>query len=56
MEDEREVVDALKEQLILTVPGRGFAGPGWLRISYCVDDAVIRRSAEGFKEVGRRFS
>ena len=55
VEDERDVVDALKSELILTVPGRGFAGPGWLRISYCVDDAVIARSAEGFLKVGRRF-
>ena len=30
--DEMEVVNALKEELILTVPGSGFAGPGWLRI------------------------
>ncbi len=55
VEDEVQVVDALKKELILTVPGRGFAGPGWFRISYCVDDAVIARSAEGFKTVGKLF-
>ena len=55
VEDEREVVDALKKELILTVPGRGFAGPGWLRVSYCVDDKVIDRSAEGFKKVRKLF-
>ncbi len=53
--DEREVVDALKKELILTVPGRGFAGPGWFRVSYCVDDAVIKRSAEGFRKVRKLF-
>lgn len=56
VEDETIVVDALKKELILTVPGRGFAGPGWLRISYCVDDAVIRRAADGFRKVGKLFS
>jgi len=55
VEDEREVVDALKKELILTVPGRGFAGPGWFRVSYCVDDAVIDRSAEGFRKVRKLF-
>lgn len=53
--DEREVVDALKKELILTVPGRGFAGPGWFRVSYCVDDTVIERSAEGFRKVRKLF-
>jgi aspartate aminotransferase len=55
VEDETRVVEALKKELILTVPGRGFAGPGWFRISYCVDDAVIARSAEGFRKVGAGF-
>lgn len=55
VEDEREVVDALKKELILTVPGRGFAGPGWLRVSYCVDDAVIARAADGFRKVGALY-
>ncbi len=55
VEDEREVVDALKKELILTVPGRGFAGPGWFRVSYCVDDTVIERSAEGFRKVRKLF-
>jgi len=55
VEDERDVVDALKKELILTVPGRGFAGPGWFRVSYCVDDAVIDRSAEGFRKVRKLF-
>ena len=56
VEDEQQVVDALKDQLILCVPGRGFAGPGWFRISYCVDDEVIERSAAGFQAVGAQFS
>jgi aspartate aminotransferase len=55
VENELEFVDALKNELILTVPGRGFAGPGWIRISYCVDDQVIDRSAEGFRKVRKLY-
>ena len=55
VENELEVVDALKEELILTVPGRGFAGPGWFRVSYCVDDDVIERSEAGFIKVGSKY-
>jgi aspartate aminotransferase len=31
------------------VPGRGFGAPGYFRLAFCVDDAVIERSAEGFR-------
>lgn len=55
VDDERLVVDALKEELILTVPGRGFAGPGWFRMSYCVGDEVIDRCADGFMKVRKAF-
>jgi aspartate aminotransferase len=55
VENELDFVDALKKELILTVPGRGFAGPGWIRISYCVDDEVINRSAEGFRKVAKLY-
>ncbi|THB71158.1 MAG: pyridoxal phosphate-dependent aminotransferase [Desulfovibrio sp.] len=39
----------LQQELILAVPGRGFGFPGYFRLTFCVDEAVIRRSAEGFK-------
>ena len=38
------------------VPGRGFSFPGWFRIAYCVDTAVIERSLAGFEAVARRFA
>ena len=48
--DDLKTVDALQEERILTVPGRGFGFPGYFRISYCVADSVIEGSAEGFKK------
>ena len=56
VEDELKVVEALKEQLILSVPGRAFGSPGWFRVSFCVNDDVIERSAGGFKAACRYFS
>lgn len=55
VDNEMQLTEALKEQLILAVPGRGFGGPGWIRLSFCVDDEVIDRSAEGFARTGRQF-
>jgi aspartate aminotransferase len=31
------------------VPGRGFGGPGYFRLSYAVPDATISGSMAGFK-------
>ena len=42
-------VNHLKQHLILGVPGSGFGKPGWLRLAYCVDESVIRNSANAFK-------
>ncbi|MEF2144585.1 MAG: pyridoxal phosphate-dependent aminotransferase [Desulfovibrionaceae bacterium] len=40
---------ALQEELILAVPGRGFGTPGYVRLAFCCDIAIIERSAEGFR-------
>jgi len=32
------------------VPGRGFGTPGYFRLAFCVDDAVIERSAGAFQK------
>jgi len=34
----------------LTVPGRGFGSPGYFRISYCVQDATLEGSLDGFRK------
>lgn len=47
--DDAQFVGLLAEEKILGVPGRGFGMPGYFRLAFCVEDAVISRSAEGFK-------
>lgn len=46
--DDVAFVGRLQEQRILAVPGTGFGCPGHFRLTFCVDEAVIRRAAEGF--------
>ena len=41
---------ALKHQLVMG-PGSGFGGPGYVRISYCVDYNMIERALPKFKEL-----
>jgi len=48
--DEVAFVNILRDQKILAVPGRGFGAPGFFRLAFCVEDAVIERSAAGFKK------
>jgi aspartate aminotransferase len=48
--DDAKFVGMLQKQKILAVPGRGFGSPGYFRLAFCVDDAVIERSAEAFKK------
>ena len=53
--DDVEFVHALQEELILTVPGRGFGCPGFFRIAFCVDNDTITRALPGFERVLKRF-
>ena len=48
--DDVEFVKMLLKKNILVVPGSGFGGPGYFRIAYCVDDATIINSMNGFAE------
>jgi len=45
-----DFVRHLKDHLILAVPGTGFGSPGYIRLAYCVDESIIRASAEAFKK------
>ena len=47
--DEGAFIDALLKERVLAVPGRGFGRPGYFRVAFCVDKAVIEGSAEGFR-------
>ncbi len=50
IDDDFEFVKILKEELILAVPGSAFGKKGYFRISFCVDEEIIKRSEEGFKK------
>jgi len=50
LDDDVEFVRILQEQKILAVPGKGFGAPGYFRLAFCVEDAVIERSAEPFRK------
>jgi aspartate aminotransferase len=47
--DDVKFVGILKEELILAVPGTGFGGPGYFRLSYAVPESTITGSMKGFK-------
>lgn len=47
--DDTVFVDALLRERILVVPGKGFGFAGYVRLSCSVDEAIIARSAPGFK-------
>lgn len=53
--DDVAFVQALQEELILTVPGSGFGGPGHFRIAFCVADETIINAMPGFKKVMEKF-
>ena len=53
--DDIEFVQALKEQLVLAVPGQGFGGPGHFRVSYCVDERTLAGALEGLRNTAKRF-
>ncbi|WP_456371227.1 pyridoxal phosphate-dependent aminotransferase [Thermodesulfatator atlanticus] len=52
--DDVEFCQLLQEELILAVPGRGFGGPGHIRLAFCVDEVFIERAREGFKRAVER--
>lgn len=46
---------AAKKHNILIVPGSSFGCPGYCRIAYCVDYAMIERSLPGFKKLAEEY-
>ncbi len=48
VEDDVAFVKHLQKFNILVVPGIGFGGPGYFRISYTVPDRMIEKSFKGF--------
>jgi aspartate aminotransferase len=50
IEDDVAFVDQLKQHRVLVVPGAGFGTPGHFRISFCVTEATLQGSLEGFRQ------
>ena len=55
VEDEKEFVQTAKKYNILMVPGSSFAGPGHVRLSYCVSYEQIERSIPKFAELAKEY-
>lgn len=51
IKNDKEFCNIAKEYNILMVPGSSFAYPGYVRISYCVDYEMIKRSLPAFKKL-----
>lgn len=55
MEDDKAFVARAKEYNILLVPGSAFMCPGYVRIAYCVDKAMIERSLPAFQKLAASY-
>lgn len=55
IKDDVKFIDALRDELILAVPGSGFGAPGYFRIAFCVDDETIKNALPGFQKVMGKF-
>lgn len=44
LDNDIDFVDHLKKYGILSVPGSGFGGAGYIRFAYCVDEDIIKRA------------
>ena len=55
VEDEKEFVAEAKKHNLLFVPGSSFAGPGYVRLAYCVSYEQIERSIPAFKELAKKY-
>lgn len=51
--DDVEFVRMAQKHRILLVPGAGFGAPGYFRIAYCFDQAMIERSLPAWRELAK---
>ncbi len=54
-EDAERFGEKAKEEDLLVVPATGFGCPGWVRISYCVDTDMIKRSMPAFERLYKKY-
>ena len=53
--DDKKFVAKAKEYNILMVPGSSFAGPGYVRLAYCISRETCQNSIEKFKELAKEY-
>lgn len=53
--DDEALVERAKAHHILMVPGSAFAGPGCVRLSFCVARDMIERSRQAFLDLGEEY-
>lgn len=51
--DDVAFVRLAQQHRILLVPGAGFGAPGYFRIAYCFDEAMIRRSLPAWEKLAQ---
>ncbi len=54
-EDDKAFVAKAKEHHLLIVPGSTFGCPGYVRIAYCVDYAMIERALPAFEALAKDY-
>ena len=54
-EDANAFYERAKAEDLLIVSGEGFGCPGYVRISYCVDEDMIRRSFQAFEKLYQTY-
>ena len=50
-----EFCEKAKEEDLLLVPASDFGCPGFVRISYCVDEEMIKRSFKAFEALRNKY-
>ena len=54
--DDKAFVAHAKQYNLLLVPGSSFAGPGYVRLAYCVSPDMIRRSLPAFAKLAADYN
>ena len=56
LEDDADAFcEKAKQENILIVSANGFGCPGYVRIAYCVDEDMIKRSFKAFERLKARY-
>ena len=53
--DDIAFVNRLQNERVLAVPGSGFGYPGYFRLAFCVEESIIYRAEEGFRNAAQAF-